>query len=731
MLRGSFLRSWLLVPACAAFLSAQSPNPPHLAIPRLPTAPSMARDADLSTWKGAVTVSDFGMIMPDDKGQNRWPTVAHLAWGPDALYVAVEAADPHPSHVRAALHRRDDSSGDPDFVGLDVDPSGTGQSVIRMLVTPLGGQLDAIVTDSAGENYSYDCLWDSVGVLTPTGYLVKIRVPYTSLRRRPGDWGLRILRIMPRERRYGISWPRMSKDVQCDICQIARVSGAPVDKPGTPFMVIPFATATRTLDTSGDPVAPAKDTKRLGMDLRYSGTAVTLEGTYRPDFNTADADVDPLQINSRFKVLYPEKRPFFLEGMDLLGITGAQQQFFSRSVMAPLFGLKASGQASRASWTVLHAKDQEGGQVLGAQGAWGVDGAATRDTAAAMRFDLDGRGSNLAVLGTDKQLLGGPASAGGQSGGIYLDHYLGSEFHVSASTMGSRSHLPQSDGTLLSQQGSSTSAELDWNTRNWTAFLQRQTTSPDLVLVSGFTDLQGYRRLAGGFGWRNNWNNGRFSQAHWTLRGRDLSWWNGNPMDRAVGVDAYLETAGRWSATLSCDLAGRTWAENPSQSVAARAENLTLAWRRMSWAQIYLGGGWARTVDLASGAPSHFRNVNLGSNGTVSSLAYDLSAQQSELDRESDGLRLIRAREVVGTLAWQFPANLYAKTQGFVVRYDGTEAESVDKYLKVFVGWQPNAFTQAYLGWSGQRRRDPSVNLPDERMVARGLFMKVAYALQF
>jgi hypothetical protein len=71
------------------------------------------------------------------------------------------------------------------------------------------------------------------------------------------------------------------------------------------------------------------------------------------------------------------------------------------------------------------------------------------------------------------------------------------------------------------------------------------------------------------------------------------------------------------------------------------------------------------------------------------------------------------------------------KTQAFVVRYDGTEVESVDKFLKAFVGWQPNAFTNAYMGWSGQRHRDPTAIIPSERMVERGLFAKMAYAVQF
>jgi hypothetical protein len=720
---------------CLPALASQAPNPPHLAIPRLAQAPSMTRDADLSTWKEALVITEFGMIMPDDKGENRWPTTVHAGWGPDALYVAVEAMDPEPSKIHAARHMRDTNQGDFDFVGVDLDPSGKGQSIVRFFVTPLGGQIDEIMTDTTGENASYDCLWDSTGVLTPTGYVVKMRIPYSSLRRRPGDWALRILRIIPRERRYGISWPRMSKDVQCDICQMARVSGAPVDKPGSPFLLIPFATASRTQSLAADPAAPAESKARLGLDLRYATTALTLEGTYRPDFATADADVDPLQINSRFKVFYPERRPFFLEGMDLLSPQAAQRQFFSRSIQDPLFGLKASGQASHATWTLIHAKDQDGGLLLGANGARGVDGLPTRDTAAALRLQLDQRGSGLSFLGTDKRLQGGPDAAaglmGGQSGGVYLDQYLGSEFHFIGSAMAATSRLPQADGTVLSRRGTSTSAELDWNTRNWTAWALTQTTSPDLVLLSGFTDLQGYRRDNAGFGWRNNWNNGKLSSANATLRWRRLAWWNGDPLERVVGLDTWLETAGRLSFFFNWDMAGRVWAEDHARSVASRALTVGGNWRQHSQAQFGWNATRGRTLDLASGDPARLDSAQLFFHGTVGSVSYNLSALQSILDREADDLRLIRARELSATGSWQLPAFFYLKTQAFVVRYDGLHGEGVDKFLKAFMGWQPNAFTNAYLGWSGQRRRDPSAVISYERMVERGLFAKVAWAKQF
>lgn len=720
-----------LAALCLPVLASQAPNPPHLAIPRLAAAPSMARDADLSTWSGTLAITDFGMIMPDDKGQNRWPTTIRVGWGPDALYVAAEAVDPEPSKIHAARHMRDNNNGDFDFVGVDLDPSGTGQSILRFFVTPLGGQIDEIATDSTGENASYDCLWDSTGVLTPTGYVVKMRIPYASLRRAPGEWGLRFLRIIPRERRYGISWPRMSKDVQCDICQMAKVSGAPVDRPGAPFLLIPFATFNRTQRLEADPGAAAESKTRLGLDLRYATTALTFEGTYRPDFATADADVDPLQINSRFKVFYPERRPFFLEGMDLLAPPSSQRQFFSRSIQSPLYGMKASGQGSLATWTLLHARDQDGGLMLGAYGASGVEGMATRDTAAAVRFPLDGRGSGVSLLGTEKRLQGGPEGAGGQSGGLYLDQYLGPEFHFIGSAMTASSRLPQADGTPLSRRGTSTSAELDWNTRNWWAYVLSQTTSPDLVLLSGFTDLQGYHRQNAGLGWHENWNTGRLAQASATLRWRRLTWWEGDPLERTLGLDLSLETAGRWNVFVNWDATGRVWAEDRLRSVASRSITMGGNWRQHSQAQFGWNATRARTLDLASGDPARLASAQLFLKGTVGSLSYNLSALQSILDREADDQRLIRARELTATGSWQLPAFFYLKTQAFVVRYDGRLAEGVDKFLKGFVGWQPNAFTNAYLGWSGQRRRDPLAIVPTERMVERGLFAKAAYALQF
>ena len=730
------MRIWLaLFVVCVLGAAARVPHPPELAFPLLARAPSMARNADLSTWEGSLVVHDFGMIMPDDKGVNRWPTRAHLAWGPDALYAAVECLDPEPGQVRGGRHKRDDWNGDPDLIILDVDPTGSGQSMLRLITDPEGGQWDAIVTDNAGEDYSYDCLWDSVGLRTPTGYLAKFRIPYTSLRRAAGPWGVRLMRIIPRELRYGIVWPPMSLDVQCNNCQAARVSGAPVDKAGAPFLVVPFVSATRSQDTSADPMAGPATRTRLGLDLRYATQSTTMEATYLPDFNNVDADVDPLQINSRFKVLYPERRPFFLEGMELLGITGAQRQFFSRTFIDPLYGLKASGSARGLTWTALAGQDRQGGLALDAASANGAapgqDGMGTRDAVAAARYRLDALGSGVEIMGTTKQLLGGPPGSGGQSQGLYLDEYLGSEWHFIGSAVGSTSRLPQPDGTVLDQKGTATAAELDWNTRNWWASTAVQATAPGLVLLSGFTDLQGYRRQTGNVGWHGNWNDGALSQLGFTLWDRKLEWWGGQAMDQALGLDASLATRGRWSGWVSWTAAGRTWANDEVANNATRSLSAGVGCRKVAWAQLSASGWQARTIDLPSGVPARTRGYQAAWHGTAAALSFNLSGQVSHLDREADGASLIRAREGVATSTFQMPHAVYLHVQAFVVRYDGLEGVSCDKYLKVFLGYQPNAFTNCYVGWSGQRSLDPASFIPQERMVDRGLFVKGTYAFQF
>ena len=101
-----------------------------------------------------------------------------------------------------------------------------------------------------------------------------------------------------------------------------------------PFPVTP--TATGRLD--GTPGSSGgwdyKEGGELGADVRWGiRQNLMLNGTWNPDFSQVEADVGQVTLNERFALFYPEKRPFFLESLDLF--QNWMQTFYSRRIGKP------------------------------------------------------------------------------------------------------------------------------------------------------------------------------------------------------------------------------------------------------------------------------------------------------------------------------------------------------------------------------------------------------------
>ena len=104
---------------------------------------------------------------------------------------------------------------------------------------------------------------------------------------------------------------------------------------GRSLRVTPFATGR----TERAAIGASWDTKGDGgFDLKWSITpSLVLDGTYRTDF--AQVEADQVQINlTRFSLLFPEKRQFFLEspGSFQIGLT-AEESGISGNMLVPFF----------------------------------------------------------------------------------------------------------------------------------------------------------------------------------------------------------------------------------------------------------------------------------------------------------------------------------------------------------------------------------------------------------
>ncbi len=719
---------WLAV----STLAAATPDIPAV-VPHLAPSPRLRRDADLSDWTGAFRVPGFSMHLPVDRGDVPARTVAYLAWGPDALYVAFEAEDPAPGQLHAFPAGRDGLSGQ-DLVTVELDPTGSGQSAVQFACNPLGQQQDGLVLESGmGESdTSYDCLWESVGVRTKTGYVVKMRIPFTSLRRLPGAWGIRLLRTYPRERAYGMAWPRQNRDIQGNLTQMARIGGAPGGEGHTPFLVIPFVSGQRQASEAAGTLERPETRTRLGMDFRYAGKALTLDGTIRPDFSAVEADVDPLQINSRFKVFYPEKRPFFLEGMDLfsmsLGAFGGPRPFFSRSIADPSWGVKASGQAATFGWSLLGARDAAGGGGLSGDGAFGTDGMATRDWAGAIRVPLDAKGSSLSVLATDRSLAN-RSGQGGRSGAVQVSQRLGENVRLQVAGVVSLARLPQEGREIRNTRGTATSTSLSYNSRHWDWSLTSTGIGPDLVLASGFAGLTGYRQDMLWGGWSDRQERGWWTEKHIWLNVNRSRWWNGQPMSSETSVEYQMGLAGQIQVELGAVVDGQEHVGVHAEPV--RGGSLEVSWSRLAQAKPYAEVRKRHTADLMTGRPATEKSISGGSRGNFGGLSYSLRLNRTELSDRENGAMFVGARQVSGAVDYDFPLNLYVRTQFFVTRYDTERGRSVDRYARVLAGWRPNAFTQAYLGYARRREGRPERVPSFEFLTERGLFAKFAYAVQF
>ncbi|MGH9887253.1 MAG: DUF5916 domain-containing protein, partial [bacterium] len=103
---------------------------------------------------------------------------------------------------------------------------------------------------------------------------------------------------------------------------------------------------------------------QLGGNLRWTvGSNFVLNGTVKPDFSQVEADATQVAADQRFALFYPEKRPFFVEGLDQFNVPNTL--VYTRTIVQPAGALKVTGKLGRADIAVLSALDDRGTTATG------------------------------------------------------------------------------------------------------------------------------------------------------------------------------------------------------------------------------------------------------------------------------------------------------------------------------------------------------------------------------
>ena len=237
---------------------------------------------------------------------------------------------------------------------------------------PLGVQDDGVRSEGGFSASSFssgtvdrnpDFQYQTKGQRTAFGYVIEMRIPFKSLRYGGGDeqtWGINVDRMTQRTG-YEDTWTDVRRASESFLAQAGTITGIHGIHRGVVDRSAAGTHGAAPRQPAGGrlPSAAATCSRSVGGNVRLGFTNLTVDGTVNPDFSQVESDAGLVTINQRFALFYPERRPFFLEGIELFA--SPNNLVYTRTIVDPAGGAKLTGKFG--AWTVAHltAIDQQTG----------------------------------------------------------------------------------------------------------------------------------------------------------------------------------------------------------------------------------------------------------------------------------------------------------------------------------------------------------------------------------
>ena len=339
---------------------------PAVTPPRIEAEITIDGVLDEPAWAQAARLGGFSQYQPSDSRPAEERTEVLVWYAPDAIYFGIQAYDRDPSSIRATVADRDNLDRE-DSITIYLDTFNDRRRAFFFAVNPLGSQQDGVYSEgqfNAGrqhgggsEDKNPDYRYESKGRLTPDGYTVEMRIPFKSLRYPGGasqTWGINIKRTIQRTG-YQDTWTD-AKRISSFLAQAGRLEGLHDLHRGVVTEVQPFVTGTNEgVRISDTEFARGATDVNGGVNARLGFSNMSLDATVKPDFSQVESDAGLVTINQRFALFYPEKRPFFLEGIELFSTPN--QLVYTRQIVSPIGGAKVTGKFGPLGIAYLAAVD--------------------------------------------------------------------------------------------------------------------------------------------------------------------------------------------------------------------------------------------------------------------------------------------------------------------------------------------------------------------------------------
>jgi hypothetical protein len=345
---------------------------------------------DEAMWRDAPVASGFVQNEPREGQPATFDTEVRVLYDDQALYFGVFAHDDDPKSIIVSDLKKDFNTAASDAFLIVVDTFSDQRNGFEFAINPAGAKWDAQMSNEGREsNANWDGIWDVRTTIAENGWYAEIRIPFRTLKfsvQDPQSWGLNFERRL-RRRNEESYWSPLPRIYSLDRVSLAgSLDGLSRLKPGRNLRIKPFAA------TSSNTVGklPSQGDFDAGLDVKYGlTTGLTLDATVNTDFSQVEADEQQVNL-TRYSILFPEKREFFLEnsGIFQFGLpstgtaslgggspaaAGRQNSppdlklFFSRQIglsdagaaIPIMFGSRVSGRVGRYSIGALNIQQSE------------------------------------------------------------------------------------------------------------------------------------------------------------------------------------------------------------------------------------------------------------------------------------------------------------------------------------------------------------------------------------
>lgn len=728
--------SFLCPPSLPAF-EQKVPEKVPLRVPHLVDNTKIHVDGRLDEpfW-GEALVMELGYeVRPGENIKPPVRTEVLMAFTDTHFYVGFRAYDPEPSAIRAVYTDRDNFP-DHDFVGIILDTFNDKRRTYDFYCNPFGIQADG--SQTATDWVEWDAIWDSAGRITDKGYMVEMSIPFSAMRfqRAKGDqvWGIDAIRCYPRNVRHFISIFPWDRNNYCYMCQFEKLIGFEGARPGKNVELDPTLSTVMTQEKEPFLAGDFVDSDRVepGLTARWGFTPnLTLSAAINPDFSHVEADVAELDINRKFAIYYPEKRPFFMEAADIFKTPFAV--FYTRSLADPDWGIKLAGKEGVNALGLYSVQDRMTNILI--PGSYSSLSTSIDQEAigSVLRYRRDiGTMSTLGVLITDRE------------GDDYFNRMAGFDAffrldrkkHVSLQFLGSQTRYPgQFAATYGQPEESFTGTALNFvfrhESRDIGYWVSYQQITPEFRADLGFIPQVGFRNVTA-----------QFILASWKNPGHWYTFMNLAPTveyevdynDNLIYKDFKLTYtyAGPWQSSLKLVgiLGQRSYLGNVFDTDSI---NFYTSIQPSGVFQFWLNGSYGDYIDYDNVRPGTRWLLNPGvfiKTGRHFSINLDHAFERFTVEAG----RLYTANVSNLQLVYQFSRRAFLRSILQYVDYN----YNVDNYLfpldprfkhfftQILFSYKINPQTMLFLGYSDDYYGFSAISLTQNN---RTLFLKIGYAL--